>query len=254
MLLPVAIIVGGLNFLIVDQAVPAAAPALHWWGIGDYAAKKTYIAANDPIWIRSGDDIIRAKQVSADQTTLTDIIIFKRQENGLLDQQIFAKSATKNGQQWQLQDVNIYSRDGDTPRHVDNLVYHGTIRLLSGGDTDDPEELSLRQLNAFIANNGYGLRPVYVYQTWWHKRLGPIFVAFIMVALCMPLATRFRRGGGLGGLFGLGVGLGFMYFVSDAIATSIGELGLVSPWLAAWTPIILFGTVAAALVARTEQA
>ena len=47
-----------------------------------------------------------------------------------------------------------------------------------------------------------------------------------MIALCVPLATRFRRGGGLGMLFVVGVGLGFVYFVVDGIAADHGRTGL----------------------------
>jgi lipopolysaccharide export system permease protein len=114
--------------------------------------------------------------------------------------------------------------------------------------------MSVTQINDYIAHDGYGQRPKYVYQTWWHKRISPFIVAMIMIALCVPLATKFRRGGGLGPLLGVGVGMGFLFFVSDGVAASIGEIGLVAPWLAAWTPIIVFGAIAAALVARTELA
>jgi lipopolysaccharide export system permease protein len=113
--------------------------------------------------------------------------------------------------------------------------------------------MTLQDLNYFVANQGFGIRPVYVYQTWWHKRLTPFVVALMMISLCIPLATRFRRGGGLGTLFAVGIGLGFLFFVSDGIASTVGELGLVTPWLAAWTPVIIFSTIALGFVARTER-
>ena len=59
-----------------------------------------------------------------------------------------------------------------------------------------------------------------------------------MIGLCIPLASRFRRGGGLGALFAIGVGLGFLYFVIDGISLTMGELGFVAPWLAAWLPLL----------------
>jgi lipopolysaccharide export system permease protein len=74
-----------------------------------------------------------------------------------------------------------------------------------------------------------------------------------MVALCVPLAARFRRGGGLGILFALGVGLGFAFFVLDGISLSVGELGFVSPWLGAWMPVLVFAAIAAYLTLQTEQ-
>lgn len=254
MLVPVAVVVGALQFLISDQAVPAAAPYLHNWGIGDYAAKSTYVNPGDPIWIRSGPDVIQTKTINADQTEMKNLIIFRRQADGLLIQQLYAESAKLAGDHWELKNINVFDRGGRVPYHLNDMIYPGTIRLLSGGPTDDPQEMSISQINDYIAHDGYGQRPKYVYQTWWHKRISPFIVAMIMIALCVPLATKFRRGGGLGPLLGVGVGMGFLFFVSDGVASSIGEIGLVAPWLAAWTPIIVFGALAAGLVARTELA
>ena len=254
MLLPVAIVVGAIQFLISDQAVPAAAPYLRDWGIGDYAAKKTRMNPGDPIWIRSGPDVIQAKSVNTDLTEMKNIIIFRRQSDGLLLQQLYVEEAKLAGDIWQLKNINVFDRGGRVPYHLNEMNYAGEMRLLTGAPTDDPQEMSISQISDFIAHDGYGLRPTYVYETWWHKRISPFIVALIMIALCIPLATRFRRGGGLGPLLGIGVGMGFLFFVSDGVAASIGEIGLVTPWLAAWTPIIVFGAIAAWLVARTERA
>ncbi len=254
MLLPVAFVVGAIQFLISDQAVPAAATYLHNWGIGDYAGKSTRAKAGDPIWMRSGADVIQAKSVSADQTEMKNLIIFKRQPDGLLLQQLYVESAKLAGEHWLLTNINIFDRNGRVPYHLNNMIYAGEIRFLTNAPTDDPQEMSITQINDFIAHEGYGQRPTYVYQTWWHKRISPFIVAILMIALCIPLSTKFRRGGGLGPLLGIGVGMGFLFFVSDGVAASIGEIGLVAPWLAAWTPIIVFGAVAAVMVARTENA
>jgi lipopolysaccharide export system permease protein len=253
MLMPVAVVTGGLHFLLNDQAIPAAAPTLKHWGIGDYAAKKLNVSANDPIWIRSGTDIMRATHVSADSKSLEDVIIFRREPNGLLKEQIFAQSAKQDGDRWQLNNVVVYYRNGLPPDHLATLIYNGTVRPASAAKSGDPEEMSLQDLNYFVSNSGFGIRPVYVYQTWWHKRLTPFLISWVMIALCIPMATRFRRGGGLGMLFGLGVGLGFLFFVSDGIAMTIGELGIVSPWLAAWAPAVIFALIAVMFMARTEH-
>ena len=61
-LLPMALGIGLFHFLLMDQAVPFAATTLHSWGIGDYATRKFNTAENEPIWVRSGNDIMRALQ------------------------------------------------------------------------------------------------------------------------------------------------------------------------------------------------
>ena len=65
MLLPLAFVTGGINFLLNDQAIPAAAPQLKEWGVADYGEKKLKLGERDPIWMRSGDDILRAASSNA---------------------------------------------------------------------------------------------------------------------------------------------------------------------------------------------
>jgi lipopolysaccharide export system permease protein len=254
MLTPMALLIGIVHFGIVDRLVPAAAPTLRAWGVADYGEKKLKIGERDPIWLRSGDDIMRAASANRDATRLTDVLIFKRDKNGILLEQIYAEAATLGSDGWTLQNTVAYGRDTAPPQRSTQLKYAGTMRAAEAGSrSGDPEEMSLGDLSYFISNDGFGIRPTYVYQAWWHKRISLIFVSFIMLALVVPLATRFRRGGGLGVLFALGVGLGFSFFILDGIAMSIGELGIVFPWLAAWLPVLVFGLLALYLLSKSER-
>jgi lipopolysaccharide export system permease protein len=254
MLLPFAFVVGCLYFLINDRAVPAMAPTLREWGIGDYGEKRLKIGERDPIWMRAGSDILRAASANAQATQLEDVIIFRRDANGLLREQVFAKSAALANGRWQMSDVIIYYRENLKPVKLASLVYSGSMKpAAAGARSGDPEEMTISDLNYFIANSGFGIRPVWVYETWWQKRISLFFATLLMIALCIPIATRFRRGGGLGLLFATGVGLGFLYFVVDGLALTMGELGFVNPWMAAWMPVLSFGALAAALSLRIDR-
>lgn len=254
MLLPVAIIVGGFQFILMDQAVPAAAPILRGWGIGDYARQKLSTNKNDPVWLRSGDDIMRALEANEENTKLKNLILFRRTPEGMLKEQIFAASGELVNGQWQLKDVVIYYVGGQPPSRLATMIYNGPAKPASADRSAEPEDMTIRALSYYIANNGFGVKPVYVYQTWWYKRLTPVVIAIIMLVLCVPLSTRFRRGGGIGYLFGFGVALGFLFFVGEGLSTTLGEVGVVAPWLAAFSPIIIFGAIAAAVLARSEMA
>jgi lipopolysaccharide export system permease protein len=254
MLTPLALVIGIMHFTIVDQLVPSAAPVLRSWGIADYNEKKLKLGENDPIWLRSGNDIMRAATANRDASRLSDVVIFRRDASGILLEQIYAEAASLGPEGWVLQNAVSYSRDIVPPKRATTLVYKGTMRAAQAGSrSGDPEEMSLSDLSYFIANDGFGIRPAYVYQTWWHKRISLIFVSLVMVALIVPLATRFRRGGGLGILFALGVGMGFAFFILDGIALSVGELGVVFPWLAAWLPVLVFSLIALYLLSKSER-
>mgnify|MGYP001765210987 CR=1 FL=1 len=254
LLVPLAILIGVAHFALLDRAVPAAAPSLREWGIGDYGRERLKIGERDPIWLRSGNDIMRAASASRDSRRLEDVVIFKRDADGLLLEQIFAERAVQTNGVWDLTNATTYFRGNKPPEKASTLQYGGQMRPAAAGSrSGDPEEMSLSDLRYFISNDGFGIRPAYVYKTWLHKRLTPILISIVMVGLCVPLAARFRRGGGLGLLFAVGIGLGFAFFVFDGIALSVGELGFVTPWLAAWTPVLAFAALAAYLTLQTER-
>jgi lipopolysaccharide export system permease protein len=253
MLLPLGALLGGVNFLVNDQAVPRAAPTLHAWGIGDYGKKQLSIGEKDPIWMRAGNDILRAADSNAQSTLLEDVVIFRRDANGLLLEQVMAEKAQMVQGRWELSNAVIYYRENILPNRVDKLIYSGSMRpAAAGARSGDPEEMSLSDLDYFIINSGFGIRPAHVYETWWHKRVSLLASAFLMIALCVPLAVRFRRGGGISMLFGIGVALGFAFFIFDGISLTIGELGIVPAWMAAWAPVLVFAGLAATLTLRAE--
>jgi lipopolysaccharide export system permease protein len=254
MLLPLAFLAGGLQFLLNDSAIPATTPQLRDWGVGDYGRDKLKVGEKDPIWLRSGPDILRAGSANAESTNLSDVIIFRRDAKGLLREQIYAQSAKLANDRWTLSGVQVYYRDNLKPSQLDTLVYSGAMKpAQAGARSGAPEEMSFIDLSYFIDNQGFGIRPVWVYETWRHKRVALFFNSLVMIGLCIPLAVRFRRGGGLGALFAIGVGLGFLYFVVDGISLTMGELGFVAPWLGAWLPPLLFGSLATLMALRAEN-
>jgi lipopolysaccharide export system permease protein len=253
MLAPLGLVIGGLYFLLVDRAVPKTAPQLREWAIGDYGEKRLKLGEKDPLWMRAGPDILRAASADRQATHLEGVTIFRRDANGLLREQIMAASARLDEGRWTLHDVIVYYRDNLPPSRLESLIYSGEMRPAAAGSrSGDPEEMTIGDLSYFIANAGFGIRPAAVYETSWHKRLTLPLVTLVMIALCVPLVVRFRRGGGIGYLFAVGVGLGFVFFIADGGALTMGELGFVSPILAAWGPLTMFALIAAAGIFRSE--
>lgn len=253
MLAPMAVILGALNFFINDKAVPMAEPVLHSWGIGEYGSKKLKVGENDPIWMRSDNDILRAVSSNAKSTELEGVTIFRRDTQGHLTEQIMATQANLKNGRWELHNVIIYYRANLKPSRLDKLIYSGAMRpAAAGARSGAPEEMSLAGLNYFIQNSGFGIRPAHVYETWWHKRVSLIFSALLMVVICVPLAVQFRRGGGIGMMFAVGILLGFIFFVFDGISLTLGELGVLAPWMAAWGPVLIFFGMGTYMTLRTE--
>ena len=254
MLIPLGLVLGIAQFALNDQAAPRTAKILRDWGIGDFGDKKRPIGEKDPLWMRAGNDILRAGRANPEATAMEDVSIFRRDSDGLLLEQIIAEKAFLVKDRWVLHNVYIYTRDNIHPGRVKTLIYSGNLRLAAAGSrSGDPEEMTLKDLEYFIANAGFGIRPVYVYLTWWHKRLSHFVIAWLVMAVAVPLAARYRRGGNAGYIFGVGVAVGFSYFILDGLSMTVGELGLVPPWLAAWLPAMALGLVAAAFITRAKS-
>jgi lipopolysaccharide export system permease protein len=254
MLMPLGLLLGGLHFLLNDQVAPRTEPQLAAWGIGEHGRKKLIVGERDPIWLRSGNDIMRAGSSNPDSTLLQEVIIFRRSDEGLLQEQIMASRASLQADgRWLLDDVAVYYADTALPHRLDRLVYSGTMRPAAQGmRSGDPEEMTIADLGYFIANEGFGIRPTYVYETWWHRRISLLITAWLMIAICIPLSARFRRGGAAGQLFVIGMAIGFTFSIFDGISLTMGEAGFVPPWVAGWIPVIAYGILAAAIALRAE--
>src|SRR3546814_1208455 len=58
-LLPIAALLGGLQFVVDDLAVPASADALTEWGVGEYRKEQMTSSGKEFTWIHAGPDVVR---------------------------------------------------------------------------------------------------------------------------------------------------------------------------------------------------
>ena len=130
-----AIVTGGIHFLLNDYAMPVTTPTLREWGIGDFGKEKFKVGEKDPIWMRAGTDILRAALANRDSTELKDVIIFRRDADGLLREQVYAKGAALEGGRWTLNGVTVYYRGNEKPDQMPTLVYSGSLRPAAAGTT-----------------------------------------------------------------------------------------------------------------------
>lgn len=83
-------------------------------------------------------------------------------------------------------------------------------------------------------------------------RISDAFISFIVIILALPLTTKLRRGGVM---FGLGLGLLFSFIYWGLIQTfkAFGVAKVISPFLSAWIPNILFFVVALYFLFRVRR-
>ena len=149
----------------------------------------------------------------------------------MLEEQIMASRMALKDHRWMLEDVVIYTAEAARPARVKWLVYSG-MRRRPPGRVPAIRRDEHRRSRFFIRNAGFGIRPAHVYETWWHRRVSMLLTAWLMIAICMPLAVRSRSGAG-GPIFMIGLAIGFTYSIFEGISLTMGETGMITPWIAA---------------------
>ena len=118
----------------------------------------------------------------------------------------------------------------------------------------DPEEFSLWELNRYIQDlRSKGLDPGgYVVDR--DLKYAMPFSCLIMVALGMALSLDpLPRNLSLGRSFGLAIVIGFGYWLAMGITTSFGRSGLLTPWISAWLPNVVFAMITLSIFLFGEE-
>lgn len=74
-----------------------------------------------------------------------------------------------------------------------------------------------------------------------YSKLSYPFLNLIMVLIGIPFALKTGRSGGVALSIGISVMIGFAYGVTFYVFLSFGKSGVLPPFLAAWTPTLIFG-------------
>jgi lipopolysaccharide export system permease protein len=243
---PVVLLIGGFQLLIEDQARPAALKELRAWGIGDYNPTDDQPTVT---WLRRGPEILRIREIDPAQAELRGLSIFRRDEDGNLIAKIDAARAVAEGGSWMLYDVSRSDVGSATVEVAPRMPWAGD---LAPGDlavlVTNPPDMPLYQLMRVIRHPELGSQPVYRYETWLHERLaGPVTTAMLLL-LTVALARPPRGRPTQGVLIAIGIGGGFLLWVFDGLVLNFGDLGVVPPILAAWTPAAVIAAVAGSVV------
>ena len=245
-ILPAVALIGGFQFLIEDQARPAALAQLRAWGVGDYDPENSQAAAT---WLRRGSEILRIQTIDPSQGELRGVTIFQRDADGNLTAKIEAAHAIAEDGSWMLFDAARAEVGSASVETAARMPWSGD---LAPGDLEvlaiSPPEMPLLDLLRVVRQPALGSQPAYRYETSLHERLAsPVTTAmllFLTVALARPPRGRATQGM----LIASGIGLGFLLWTFDGIVLNFGDLGLLPPLLAAWTPVPVIAAIAGSIV------
>ncbi len=246
----VALLLGGVQFIVDNQLIPESVAQLRAWKVGEYGEDRDRHSkvARSALWLRIGSDVVRIPPQALDRKTLRDVTIFRRDSAGRLLELLEAKEAFISGGQWRLKDVTSHPVDGQEPTTAATAQWPFPVQFERLQElTVHPRELSFINLRRMLRNGAQGWWPPRLYETWLQVKIAVCFAPFLMIFLVIGLAQRFQRSGHIELLFIGGIALGFAYFIFNGISLAMGEVGALPPIAAAWAPNVLFATIAGSL-------
>lgn len=244
-----------VSFAFNDRIVSRATATLTAWQDVDYGPvpKASGIVSN--IWVRDGDDLIHVDTVSGRLATarLHGVIIYDR-TGGNLQNIIRATGAVQADGGWRLEGISRFNVARGTAMPMPPMIFAKGVTpdrfTLADVDADSRSFVSLQQAIGDL--NAAGRPTGALESALWHKLSGPLS-SVLMPLLAAIAAFGLARSGQLFVRAVIGMALGFTYFVADNFALAMGNIGAYPPFLAAWSPFLLFLLIGEAVLIRTEE-
>ena len=243
-------------FAFNETVVVNSARVVTAWSDNDYEPVPPESGILSNVWIRSGDDLIRAGHVAGSGASFhaENVTIYDR-SSGLLQREIRAGHARPlpNGS-WRLEDVRIYDANMSVVRRLPAMegmrgVTPGQLTLAKV----NPDELDYWTLKDRIAELAAAGRPTDEARAGLaHKVSGPLST-LLMPLLAAVAAFGLARSGQVLLRACVGMALGFAYFVADNFSLAMGNAGAYPPLIAAWAPFLLFVLIGETVLVRTEE-
>ena len=212
--------------------------------------------ADTSLWIRQksadGQAIIRAERSSDQGTVLGNVTAFVYTPDGNFLERIEAARAHLQWGFWTMEEARIIipgeeTRISDSYLLATNLTPEQVTKSFVAPDSVpfwDLAAVAERTEQAGLDATPYQLR----YQSLLARPL--LFIAMVLIAASFSL--RFFRMGGVAKMVSGGVASGFVLYIVTKLIGDLGNAGLLSAGVAAWSPAIL-GTMLGTLVLLNQE-
>ncbi len=213
------------------------------------------------IWIRQGDKhrqiIIRAKSNELPGVHMKDVSVFiyTLDPDGSLrfSRRVDAKQATLEHGQWLLTGARE-GQPGQQAQTFDAITIPSTLNQRTALERfSSPAAIPFWGLPGMIARTeraGFSATP---YRLQFQTLLATPLMFAAMSVLAAAFSLRLLRLGGLAGLAGSGVALGFIFFFMNQLCNALGKGDVIPAVVAAWTPPVLALLAGFTLLCYTED-
>ncbi len=202
------------------------------------------------IWYRSENAIYNFKMFDVNKDTLRGVTINYLNPDFTLNMRIDAKSAKWNGDNWIFHNLLVTTFDSNnipvlerSEEKIINIPEKPNDFKIIQKDAEKMGYFELRKYVKKIQAEGYDVTR---YLVDLQGKIAFPLVTIILVFIGVFFSLRSERSGGVMQSVGIGIFIGFSYWIVHAFSMSLGRSGTLSPFIAAWAANILF--ISAALV------
>jgi len=208
--------------------------------------KNKKISAKENLAFRYQNMIFFASSYLPEENMLKDVIVFKENAKGEIEEKIIAKRIINKNNQWEANDVIIYPLNKNSPPlykktlslnikkvfFEDIIIKKSVFSQFSSLKDIYKERERLKKIKA--------KRLVEYLTIQYHEKLSEPFSHLFLVIGVLPFALEVRkRKVGLVS-FGVGFFFSFIYYVIFSISLALGKAGIILPFLSCWVAPLFF--------------
>jgi len=258
-LLLFGVIAAGLFYFGNEYVAIPASIALE--NMKRYAIEKRPSPGNqlrrDMNYLADDGRIFYAREFDPKGTLRNFVVVELDPQNRRIVRRIDGDEAGWNEGVWRARRVNVRVFPTDT---TEILAKHDTLSLTDIATTPQDmalearpvEQMRVGELRNYIQRLRRSGSRVDKEMVEFQYRFSYPIIGFVLLLMGLPLATRLRRGGVMLGL-GLGLLFSFLYWGAIQTCKAFGQSGVLSPFIAAWLPNIVFLVAGLALLPSVKR-
>ena len=208
------------------------------------------------IWYHGENAVYNFKMFDVDKNTIRGVTINYLNPDFTLMSRIDAQSAEWKNDQWVFYNLLTTHFDNNnnpvlewSKEKVINIPEKPNDFKVMQKDVEKMGYFELSKYVKKIRLEGYDVTK---YLVELQGKIAFPMVILIMVFIAVPFSLRSERSGGAMQSIGLGIFIGFSYWIVHAFCMSLGRSEILPVFLAAWGANILFAAVAAVLFYRVH--
>ncbi|HEY3951503.1 LPS export ABC transporter permease LptG [Phenylobacterium sp.] len=259
----IAAFVGGVIAIVAINPVAADMYARYETDRANIVANNLSDAPKD-IWLRQGDDhnqmVIHAKSRDTVQgeVRLRGVSLFVYQKNAAgqpeFKRRLEADEALLRPGFWQLKNVREATA-GESSVQSDSLTIRSTLDSEAAVErfAGSPDSITFWRLPGAIKQTEDSGFSASGYRLRFEQLLATPVMFAAMAILAAAFSLRLVRLGGLAGLVGAGVALGFVVFFFNQFSGALGKADIIPLFAAAWAPAVVALLSGLTLLCYTED-